>query len=158
MSNLIDSNVDLFMYLIKGIGFGTWKVRRLNWALVTLQIEKTTFPFYTLPLSSILKGKNPCCSHNNAMFGWHTCRRRRLNDFWWVVGAKSILVLVLLKATFPQTTWNFIFEVLTTTRARSSKSFTLCLYMKTIRTKLAKVQFAYFVQRDQHGIIAKDLT
>ena len=26
-----------------------------------------------------------------------------------------------------------------------------CLYMKTIRTKQAKVQFAYFVQRDQHG-------
>ena len=30
--------------------------------------------------------------------------------------------------------------------------------MKTIRTKQAKVQFAYFVQRDHHGIIAKDLT
>ena len=30
--------------------------------------------------------------------------------------------------------------------------------MKTIRTKQAKVLFAYFVQRDQHGIIAKDLT
>ena len=41
------------------------------------------------------------------------------------------------------------------TRGRSSKSFTLCLYMKTIRAKPAKVQFAYFVQRDQHGIIAK---
>ena len=45
-----------------------------------------------------------------------------------------------------------------TTRARSSKSFTLCLYMKTFRTKLAKVQLAYFVQSDQHGIIAKGLT
>ena len=32
------------------------------------------------------------------------------------------------------------------------------LYMKTIRTKQAKVQFAYFVQRDQNGIIPKDLT
>ena len=52
----------------------------------------------------------------------------------------------------------FIFEVLTTTRARSSKSLTLCLCMKTIRTKQAKVQFAYFVQRDKHGQIAKDLT
>ena len=52
----------------------------------------------------------------------------------------------------------FIFEVLTTTRGRSSKSFILCLYMKTIRTKLAKVQFACFVQRDQHEIIAKDLS
>ena len=30
--------------------------------------------------------------------------------------------------------------------------------MKTIRAKQAKVHFAYFVQRDQHGIIAKDLT
>ena len=46
----------------------------------------------------------------------------------------------------------YIFEVLTTTRGRSSKSFTLCIYMKTIRTKQAKVQFAYFVQRDQHEL------
>ena len=30
--------------------------------------------------------------------------------------------------------------------------------MKTIRAKQAKVHSAYFVQRDQHGIIAKDLT
>ena len=52
----------------------------------------------------------------------------------------------------------FIFEVLTTTRARSSKSFALCLFMKTIRAKQATVQFAYFVQREQHEIIAKDLT
>ena len=44
---------------------------------------------------------------------------------------------------------NLIFEVLTTTRARS-RSFALCLYMKTIRAKRAKVQ------RDQHGILAKD--
>ena len=49
----------------------------------------------------------------------------------------------------------FIFEVLTTTRARSSKLFTLCLYMKTIRAKQVKVHSAYF---DQNGIIAKDLT
>ena len=46
--------------------------------------------------------------------------------------------------------------VLTITRARSSKSFILCLYMKTIRAKQAKVHSAYLVQRDQHGIIAKD--
>ena len=43
-------------------------------------------------------------------------------------------------------------------RVRSRKSFTLCFYMKTIRTKQAKVYFAYFVQRDQYGIITKDLT
>ena len=45
-----------------------------------------------------------------------------------------------------------------TTRARSSNSFILCLYMKTIRAKQAKVHSAYFVERDQHGIIAEDLT
>ena len=43
-----------------------------------------------------------------------------------------------------------IFEVLTTTRVRTSKSFVLCLYMITIRAKQAKVH--------QHGIIAKHLT
>ena len=32
MLDLIDSNVDLFMYLIVGIGFGTWKYWHLNWA------------------------------------------------------------------------------------------------------------------------------
>ena len=32
----------------------------------------------------------------------------------------------------------FIFEVLTTTRARNSKSFLLSLYMKIIRAKQAK--------------------
>ena len=52
----------------------------------------------------------------------------------------------------------FIFEVLATTEARSSKSFILCLYMKTIRVKQAKVHSVYCVQRDQHGIIARDLT
>ena len=52
----------------------------------------------------------------------------------------------------------FIFVALTTTRARSSKSFILCLYMKAICAKQAKVHFAYLVQRDQHGIIAKQLT
>ena len=59
-----------------------------------------------------------------------------------------------------QTTKNeiLIFEVLTTTRARSSKSFTLCLCVKIIRAKQAKVHFAYFAQHDQLGIIAKHLT
>ena len=52
----------------------------------------------------------------------------------------------------------FTFEVLTTTGARSSKSFILCLYMKTIRAWQAKVHSVYLVQRDQHGIIEKDLT
>ena len=34
-SNLIDSNVNLFMYLIERIRFGTWKDRPLIWALIT---------------------------------------------------------------------------------------------------------------------------
>ena len=29
---LTDSDAELFMYLIQGIRFGSWKVRRLNWA------------------------------------------------------------------------------------------------------------------------------
>ena len=45
-----------------------------------------------------------------------------------------------------------------TTEARSCKSFVLCLYMKTTRAKKANVHSAYCVQRDQHGIIARDLT
>ena len=52
----------------------------------------------------------------------------------------------------------FIFEVLTATRGRSSKSFILVLYKKTIRTKQTKVHFGYLVQRDQHGIIATHFT
>ena len=43
-------------------------------------------------------------------------------------------------------------------RDRNGKSFILCLSMKTIHAKHAKVQFAYFVQRSQHGIIAVYLT
>ena len=30
--------------------------------------------------------------------------------------------------------------------------------MKTVRAKQGKEHFAYFVQRDQHGVIAKHLT
>ena len=37
MSNLVDSNVDLFMYLIEGIGVGKWKVQRLSWRPKFLQ-------------------------------------------------------------------------------------------------------------------------
>ena len=50
------------------------------------------------------------------------------------------------------TTWNFL-------PPRSSKSFILCFYMETVRAKKqVKVYFTYFVQRDQHGVIAKHLT
>ena len=30
---LTDSHAEIYMYLIQGIRFGSWKVRRLNWAL-----------------------------------------------------------------------------------------------------------------------------
>ena len=43
---------------------------------------------------------------------------------------------------------SLIFKVPTTMRSLSSKFFILCLCMKTIRTKLAKVHFTYFVKRD----------
>ena len=46
----------------------------------------------------------------------------------------------------------FTFEILTTTRVSSSKSFILRLYVITIRAKQAKAHLDYF-QRSQHGII-----
>jgi len=52
---------------------------------------------------------------------------------------------------------NVLFEVLTT-RARSSKSLILCLCMKTIGAKQAKMHLACFAERHQLGIIAKQLT
>ena len=50
----------------------------------------------------------------------------------------------------------FKFEVLTTTQTRSSKSCILCLCLRAIRAKQAKVHFTKFVQRDQHGIINRE--
>ena len=93
-------------------------------------------------------------------------QRQRHKSMIWLVEWRKIIVLhvrhafccnvLTYSAKRPREI--FIFEVLTTTRAPSSKSFTLCLYMKTIPTTQAKVQFACFVQRDQHGIIAKYVT
>ena len=43
------------------------------------------------------------------------------------------------------TTWNFhIWGSLTTTRVRGSKSFILCLHLKTIPAKQAEVHLSYF--------------
>lgn len=42
--------------------------------------------------------------------------------------------------------------------ACNSKSFIICLYTKTIRAKQAKVLFINFAQREQGGIIKKQLT
>ena len=84
-------------------------------------------------------------------------QRQQINDF------KSMISLVEWRKIIVQNDdveFSY-FEVLTSKWARSSKSFTLCLYNKTIRAKQAKVQLAYFVQRDQHhehGITAKYLT
>ena len=44
-----------------------------------------------------------------------------------------------------------------TTRARSNKSFILCLYMKIIRVNQVKGHFVPFLQPDRRGIIAKHL-
>ena len=93
-------------------------------------------------------------------------QRQRHKSMIWLVEWRKTIVLHVRHAfcsdvlTYSAKRWreNFTFEVLTTTRARSRKSFTLCLYMKITRTKQAKVHFAYFAQCDQHGIIAKDLT
>ena len=51
ISDLTDSNVDLFMYLIEGNRFGIRKVRRLNWALATKRgqynsLEGTRFKLF----------------------------------------------------------------------------------------------------------------
>ena len=51
-----------------------------------------------------------------------------------------------------------MFDSPTKVRGRGRKCLFLCLYMKTIRAKQAKVYFAYFVQRDQDGIISRHLT
>ena len=83
----------------------------------------------------------------NDLIGW----MKKNND-----AARAARFLVQCFDVVCQTTREiFIFEALTTTQARNSKSFLLWLYMKTIRAKQAKVHSAYFVQRDQHGIIAR---
>ena len=80
--------------------------------------------------------------------------------FDWLNEGKVILLHVWhpFKCNFFDAVFHINCELLMTTRARSSKSFILCLYMKTIRVKKAKVDFVYFLQRDQHGLIAKHLT
>ena len=120
------------------------------------------------PGQSILFTSNMPSSQENREFKkWLRQRQRqRHKSMIWLVEWGKIIVLhvrhafwcnVLTKST-KRRREIFIFEVLTTTRARSGKSFILCLYMITIRAKQARVHSAYFVQRDQNGIIAKDLT
>ena len=47
------------------------------------------------------------------------------------------------------TTWNFIFEILTTMRAHNRKSSILCLYMKSIFANQVKGHLAHLVQGGQ---------
>ena len=70
--------------------------------------------------------------------------RQRHKLMIWLVEWRKIIVLHVRHAFWCTTTWNFHFWILTTTRARSSKSLILCLCMTSIRTKQAKVLFAYF--------------
>ena len=103
----------------------------------------------------------PCLCYREFKKWRRQRRRQRHKSTIWLVerAARATRFLVqLFDLVCQTTTWNLIFEVLRTTRARSCKSFIFCLCMKTVRVKQAKVQFAYFLHRDQLGIIAKDLT
>ena len=46
------SDAELFIYLIQGIRFGSWKVRHLNWALLSL--KKIPFLFFGLQSSQTI--------------------------------------------------------------------------------------------------------
>ena len=93
---------------------------------------------------------------------WRRARRRQRHKsmIWLVEWIKKVVLHVrhAFRCNFWRSLPNDDVKFLTTTRARSSKSFILGLYMNTIRARQAKVHFAYFVQRDQFGIIAKHLT
>ena len=57
------------------------------------------------------------------------------------------------------TTWNFHIWASDDNASPQQKIFFILLpYMKNLRAKQANVHFAYFMQRDQYGIIAKHLT
>ena len=97
-------------------------------------------------------------SHDNGEFKiWRRQRQRqRHRSIIWLVEWRKIIVLhvrhafwcnVLTKSAKLQREI-FIFEVLTTTWARRSKSFILCLYMKNIRAKQVKVHSTYIAQCD----------
>ena len=83
---------------------------------------------------------------------WRRQRQRDKLMIWLVKWAKIIALVAFWCNFLTQSAkrWREIFisevNVVTTTQARFSKSCILCLYMKTIRAKQAKVQFAYFIQ------------
>lgn len=68
--------------------------------------------------------------------------------------AARFLVQIFLRS-LPNDDVKFSY-LMTTTTVNNSKSF-VCLCMKTIRVKQAKLQLADFVQRHRHGTITKHL-
>ena len=87
--------------------------------------------------------------HDNITNQWYDWLNKKKNR-----ATRAAHVLVQF---FCQTTRRgiFICEVLTRMRARSSKSLTIILCIKTFHAKLARGHFGYSLQRDYHGIVAK---
>ena len=69
---LIDSDAKLFMYLIQCIRFGSWKLRHLNQALLSLKKNM----FYHLSPFASLQGIvwSSCQQHNTFFSGQHILR------------------------------------------------------------------------------------
>ena len=103
MLNLIDSNVDLFMYLIKGISFCTWKERRLNWATYEISRHKMKFPCEI----SCLQNENSC-HYNEIRVIKISLRRSKISFFYrgaLVSGFVNILVYFKKLANNFETAW-----------------------------------------------------
>lgn len=64
-----------------------------------LKLEKSQFRAHYPGFSRVLKEKiHPCYGSHEALYGWHTWRRR-LHDFWWVGSAKLTFVNLVLEKT-----------------------------------------------------------
>ena len=87
---------------------------------------------------------------------WHWQRQRHKDLIGWIGrknnrAARTARFLVqVLNEVCETRAWNFHIW-------RSQADDNANPYMKTIRAKPAKMHFAYFVKRDQYGIIAKPL-
>ena len=134
------------------------KIWKLRSQVANLQRKKSHVPF-----------QPPLTSHSNGIQEFRNddgnCNDNTTNQWLILIGStrnnnRAARVARFLVQFFDvvcqMTTWNFHLEVLTTTRARSSKS-SFFTYIKTIHAKQAKVHSAYFVQREQHRIISQHL-
>lgn len=76
----------------------------------------------------------------------------------WSMEWEKIIVLHVQQA-FWRNFFNVVCQITmwTTTQTCNSESSILCLYITIICAKQAEQHFSYFVQHDQHGIIAKHL-